>query len=453
MAIKAVAATGMIGTGFDRESLRSGIKGADFIGCDAGSSDPGPYYLGSGESQVAPEAAARDLDAILELALPAKVPVVIGSAGTAGGRPHLERTLDIIRDIARERKWHFNLASIDCEPDRQALLDGYRDGCISPLDPAPPLDEEVLHDAARIVAMIGVEPFQAALRKGADVVVAGRASDTSIYAAIPVERGIPKWVAWHSGKILECGAASVERRLHPDSMVAELDSDGFTIYPPNPAMRCTPASVVAHSLYETSDPYHLTEPGGMLNTTECSYEPLDERSVRVGGGQFVSSPDYTVRLEGARLRGYRAIALAGIRDPLVVRQLDHFLEEVRAVIMQKVADSLRIDASDFILQWRVYGRNGSMGPLEPDPVVQGQEVGLVIDAVAATQHAASSIISLAWHTVLHHPIPEYSGLISNLALPYSPPGIDVGPVYEFCLNHIWRLDDPVSHFPITMERV
>lgn len=443
----------MIGTGFASESLRSAMAGADFVGCDAGSTDPGPYYLGSGEMQVSPEAATRDLQAILELALPARVPVVIGSAGTAGGRPHLERTLEIVRDLARDNHWHFKLASIDCEPDRQALLEAFRGGRIGPLDPAPPLDEEVLGGAERVVAMIGAEPFQAALREGADVVVAGRASDTSIYAAIPVERGIPRSVAWHAGKILECGAASVEQRLHPDSMIAELDSNGFTMYPPNPAMWCTPTSVVAHSLYETSDPYHLTEPGGMLDTTRCTYEAVDDRSVRVTGGQFVSAPAYTVRLEGARLRGYRAIAIAGIRDPLVLRQLDHFLEEVAGVITKKVADSLRIDANDFTLQWRVYGRDGSMGRLEPDPVIRSHEVGLVIDVVAATQHAASSIISLAWHVVLHHPIPEYAGLISNLAFPYSPPGIDVGPVYEFCLNHVWQLDDPLAHFPITLETV
>lgn len=453
MTVKAVAATGMIGTGFATDSLRRAIGDADFVGCDAGSTDPGPFYLGAGTPQVARDAAARDIEEILSAALPAKVPVLIGSAGTAGGRPHLDWTLDIVRDVARQNGWHFTLGSIDSEPDRATLVNAYRNGQIGPLDPAPPLDEGVLQGAERVVAMIGAEPFQAALRQGADVVVAGRSSDTSIYAAVPAERGVPKSVAWHAGKILECGAASAERRLHPDSMVAELDGEGFTIYPPNPAMRCTPASVVAHSLYETSDPFHLAEPGGMLDTTACEYTALDDRAVRVTGGQFVSAPAYTVRLEGARLSGFRAIAIAGIRDPLVLRQLDNFLDEVRAVVAKKAQESLRVAPEDFTLTWRVYGKDGSMGSLEPDPTVTGHEVGLVIDVVAGSQRTASAIISIAWHTALHHPIPEYSGLISSLAFPYSPPGIDVGPVYEFCLNHLWTLEDPFTQFPIALERV
>jgi hypothetical protein len=34
--------------------------------------------------------------------------------------------------------------------------------------------------------MMGVEPIQQALRSGAQIVVAGRSSDTSIFAALPL---------------------------------------------------------------------------------------------------------------------------------------------------------------------------------------------------------------------------------------------------------------------------
>ena len=37
--------------------------------------------------------------------------------------------------------------------------------------------------------MMGPEPFQKALEDGADVVIAGRASDAAIYAAIPLMQG------------------------------------------------------------------------------------------------------------------------------------------------------------------------------------------------------------------------------------------------------------------------
>jgi len=57
--LKAVAATGQLGTGFKGETLAEAARGASFIGCDAGSTDPGPYYLGSGETQAADAALER----------------------------------------------------------------------------------------------------------------------------------------------------------------------------------------------------------------------------------------------------------------------------------------------------------------------------------------------------------------------------------------------------------
>jgi hypothetical protein len=326
-------------------------------------------------------------------------------------------------------------------------------GRITPLTPAPHLDQSVIEGAAHIVAMAGCEPFQEALRRGAQVVVAGRTSDVSIFAAVPLEKGIPVGVAWHAGKVLECGAASVEQRLYPDSMVAELDDDGFTVYPPNPRLHCTPTSVVSHTLYENADPYHLLEPGGMLDTTECSYVAVNGRSVRVTGSAFVPASRYTVRLEGAVLAGYRAVAIAGIRDPLVLRQLDSFLAGLQEVVADKVKDSLGLSREEYSIRWRVYGRDASMGPLEPRPVVDGHEVGLLIDIIAPSQTASSAICSIAWHTGLHHPIPQYSGLVSNLAFPFSPPGLDAGPAYRFCINHVLALDDPCKPFRITVEDV
>src|SRR3981081_3705690 len=180
--------------------------------------------------------------------------------------------------------------------------------------------------------MMGIEPIQCALNAGAQVVIAGRCSDVAIYAAWPVLQGIPRAVAFHAGKILECGAASAAQRLYPDCMAAELDQDGFTVEPPNPSLRWTPQSVAAHTLYETGDPYHLVESGGTLDTTDARFEAVSDRAVRVTGSRFIPSDEYTVRLEGAALVGYRSMVVAGIRDPLVLRQLDTFLSTLRTVV-------------------------------------------------------------------------------------------------------------------------
>jgi Acyclic terpene utilisation family protein AtuA len=450
--IKAVAATGNLSTGFREESLARAVQqGAHFVGCDGGSTDSGPYYLGSGNPRGPRQGVKRNLGLILRETLCAGIPAIVGTAGHAGGRPHLQWAVEIVRELARENGWHFKLAAIDSEIDPETLVEAFRKKQIKPLSPAPVFNEEVIRQGQRFVAMMGIEPIQAALASGAQMVIAGRCSDVAIYAALPVMQGIPKHVAFHAGKILECGAASVAQRLYADCMSAELDENGFTVEPPNPELRCTPQSVAAHTLYENADPYSLVEPGGRLDTTAARYEAVSDRAVRVEGGKFVPAKKYTVRIEGAALAGYRSIVIAGIRDPLIIRQLDQFLSSLHSAVERKIADNLSPPPEAYTLNFRVYGRDGTMGPLEPNPRTEGHEVGLIIDVVASSQELASDILPLVWHSGLHHPIPEYQGLISNFAFPFSPPGVDVGPVYRFCVNHIWELDDPCAPFRTTWE--
>jgi hypothetical protein len=450
--IRALAATGNLSTGFREETLiRAVEQGAHFIGCDAGTTDSGAYYLGSGNARGPREGTKRNLRIMIREGLKAGIPVIVGSAGHAGGKPHLDWTLEIVRELARENAWHFKLAAIDSEIPKEVLVQALLEGRIAPLCPAPEFQETSIRQAERFVAMMGIEPIQSALKLGAQVIVTGRCSDVAIYAALPVLEGIPKNVAFHAGKILECGSAAVAQRFYPDCMAAELDQDGFTVDPPNPAFRCTPQSVAAHTLYENADPYHLIESGGTVDTTAAQYEPISDRAVRVSGAQFIPAEKYTVKIEGAALAGYRSIVVAGIRDPLILSQLDKFLTTLRAVVERKIHDSMKLTSNDYTLQFRVYGSNGSMGQTEPCPQVEGHEVGLIIDIVAASQSLAADILPIVWHTGLHHPIQEQEGLISNLAFPFSPPGADIGPVYRFCANHVWHLDDPCKPFRMTLE--
>jgi hypothetical protein len=452
--IKAVAATGNLSSGFREETLvRAVEQGAHFIGCDAGTTDSGPYYLGSGNVRGPREGTKHNMRIMIQEGLKAGIPIIVGSAGHAGGRPHLDWTLEIVRELASENQWHFRLAAIDSEISKDTLCTALGDGRITPLSPAPEFSAKSIRQAQRFVAMMGIEPIQAALSAGAQVIIAGRCSDVAIFAALPVLQGIPKQVAFHAGKILECGSAAVAQRYYPDCMAAELDQDGFIMEPPNPAFRCTPQSVAAHTLYENADPYRLVESGGTVETTEARYEAISDRAVRVTGGKFIPAEKYTVKIEGAALAGYRSIVVAGIRDPLVLRQLDTFLESLRAVLEKKIADSLKLTLEDYTLQFRVYGANGVMGGLEPCARIEGHEVGLIFDVVAASQGLAADILPIVWHTGLHHPIPEYEGLISSLAFPFSPPGVDMGPVYRFCANHVWHLDDPCAPFRTTFENL
>ena len=175
--------------------------------------------------------------------------------------------------------------------------------------------------------MMGTEPYLRAMEEGAQVVLAGRSSDTSIFAAIPMQKGLPASMAWHSAKILECGAASVAVRRHPDGMMAWVREGEFVIEPPNPEYVCTPQSIASHTLYENAHPFLLKEPSGTLDVTNARYEAISDRAVRVWGSEFIPADTYTIKLEGAEMVGYQSVIVGSIRDPVMIRQLPELAGE------------------------------------------------------------------------------------------------------------------------------
>jgi hypothetical protein len=240
-AIRVLAPTGVLGSGFLESSFKDGLRRQPhFIGSDAGSTDPGPSPLGAGTTSFPARAIKRDLRLMLLGARQAKVPLLIGTCGGAGGEPHLQIVFDLLQEVAREEGLRFRTALIHAEQDKQVLKDKLRAGRIKPLDPAPEFDEDTIERATRIVGMMGAESYIAALAGGADVVLAGRSSDTAIFASVPIHRCFPEGLSWHAAKILECGAAAATHRKSPDCIMATIGRDDFVIEPLDPELRCTP---------------------------------------------------------------------------------------------------------------------------------------------------------------------------------------------------------------------
>lgn len=440
--VKVLAPTGMVGTGFSEDSFHRGVDLApDVIGCDAGSTDPGPYYLGSAQPLPGPEAAARDLALMLRAGAERSIPVLIGSAGTSGADAGVDWTAELVREIARRDGLRFEMATIYSEVPTDTVTALAKQGRLQGLGNAPPLTEDAIGRLTRVVGQIGPEPFIDALARGAQVVIAGRSSDASMFTATPISQGLTGGPTWHAAKILECGAGGVDQRLHPDCMFAWVEDDQFRVEPPNPAMTCSPASVTSHFLYENADPFVLTEPPGRLDVSEATYEQ-DGRGVVVRGSRFLPAEEYTIKLEGVEPVGYRRVCLGGIRDPLLLRQLPAFLDSAKASAQKKIQESLGLSPDRYSMIVRVYGANAVMRDREPRPDDVGHEVGVLIDVLADTPEASKAAIAIAWHTFLHHPIPEWTGLISNLAFPCSPPDVDVGLTYRFAVNHVARVHEP-----------
>src|SRR3981081_4426638 len=307
---RVLAATGVIGAGFKVESLNRGIAlQPTFIACDAGSTDSGPAYLGSGKPKLSREACARDLRLLLKARDTLKVPLIIGSCGTSGRDAGVDWMAQIAREIAGEERLHFKAALIKSDQSTAYLKRRLAEQRIRPLFPAPPISEQVI-ESSHIVGMMGTEPIQAALAAGADVVLAGRASDSALYAAIPLTLGADPGLSWHAAKTLECGAACAVVPA-ADCMFARIRDDHFDIEPLDLNARCTPQTIAAHTLYEKANPFLLTEPSGVIDTERAEYHALSDRLVRVTGSRFTPATQNNVKTQRAPILGYQTLSLGG----------------------------------------------------------------------------------------------------------------------------------------------
>jgi Acyclic terpene utilisation family protein AtuA len=447
--LRIVALNGALGYGYDFESLEAGLAlSPHMVGGDAGSTDAGPYYLGTGTTMIRAEQVYRDLRRALVRARANKTPVVIGSAGLAGAAPNVRLTLDILTRIARDEQLHFRLALIHADIPNEVVTRACRDGRIEPMPGCGPLDERTVRECSHIVGQMGTEPFIAAIEGGADVILAGRACDTAIYAALPILRGYDPGLALHMAKIMECGAQCAIPLAPNDSLLGVIRRDHFLIRPLATHRRCTPESVAAHTMYEQPSPFILNEPEGVVDVSESVFEQVDEQTVRVSGAIFRPQSGKTrIKLEGARRVGFRAFTIAGIRDTNVIANLDLIERGVRAAVRRNLDQAVK--DGEYAIHFRFYGRDAVLGELEPSvghPLPR--EVGVLIEAVAQTQELASYVLSLTRSSFLHCPFEGRKTTAGNLAFPFSPSDYAGGEIYEFGVYHLMVVDDQNALFPI-----
>ena len=444
--LRLLSLCGFLGYGFPTESLAAGItRQPHMIGVDSGSSDPGPYYLGNGAQVVTREQLQRDLGQSLRVAREANIPYVVGSTGTAGGDPHLESVLQIVKEVAQRDRLQCRVALIRAEIPKLEVKRALREGRIRSMGMPTPLTEDRIEACVRIVAQMGVAPIARALEGGADIVLAGRACDTAIFATLPIMKGYDPGLAFHMAKIMECGAQCAIPTGTSDCLLATLRKDHFDLEPLNESRKLTPLSVAAHTMYEQPDPYGFFEPEGKVDLSNVRIESLDERRVRVYGARLIPEKTPTIKLEGAHLCGYRAIAIAGITDPALLANLDETETRVRAQVKQLTS----LEPDSYQLRFIYYGRDGVLGPRSVTaPCAPPPEVGVVMEAIAKNQEAAGALLALTRSTFLHQWFPGRKATGGNLAFPFSPSDFRGGPVYEFSVYHLMEVADAGEMFPV-----
>lgn len=182
------------------------------------SSDPGPGYLGTGKSYADRAGIKHDLQRMICSARERNIPF-IGSLGGGGSNEGVEWNLDIIDEIARENRLKFKAAVIRSEVDKSFIKGKLRQGIKArAVDPHFKLPEnltsEMVDESKVIVAQMGPEPIMKALDLDVQMVLTGRANDTSLPLAAALKKGFPKGISLQMAKVVECSGWAILQEDH-----------------------------------------------------------------------------------------------------------------------------------------------------------------------------------------------------------------------------------------------
>lgn len=441
--IKILVPTGSLGAGAREDEVRYGIaQGAHAIATDAGSTDSGAAYLAQGISKNNRGSVKRDLTILMRAAADAGIPLIVGTSGQAGGDRNVDWTRDIAVEVAKELGLRPKIALLYCEQEKETLKRYNGAGKVRPLPPLGALEDATIDACDHIVAVMGPEPYMAALAAGADIILGGRTTDTAVLASFALLKGASVGASWHAAKIAECGGQCTVSPAASAGVLISIGADGFEVEPLSTENRCSPESVSAHMLYENSNPFLLTEPGGVLDVTDAIYRQLDARRVAVTGSVWKPQP-YTMKLEGAGSRRFQTIMMIGIQDPHVLSNVDAFHDRMLAALYDRVHKTIGPAAGDFHISLRMYGWNAVSGDRPPPGTPAPREIGVLFVATADSQEMASQIAKACNPYFFHFPVLMDEELPSY-GFAFSPADIDRGPVYEFLLNHVVALEDPME---------
>jgi len=424
------------------ESFRIGVAARpDCIAADSGSCDIGPVPLGTDTSASPLAWQTHDLEHMLLAARELGVPMIIGSAGDTGSNSRVDLYVQIIKDLAAKHGLkRFSLGYFYSEVDREMLRWRMRAGAtVTGLDGRDALTVAELDATERVVAMAGVHPFIDLMRRGADVIIGGRSSDSCVFAAPAIHHGIPESQAYYLGKVLECASFCAEPYGGKETVLGEASADDVKVTAMHPAQRCTVASVAGHAMYERADPYFEHVAGGTLDMSACRYEQFGDKTTRITGARFTPAPEFRVKLEGAGKVGERYVGLVGIRDPYTIAHVDQVIGWAKQQVRERFGDT------GYDLHYTVYGRDGVMGDLEPVRT-PAHELCILVQGVAPTAAMAEEVCMIGTRQMFYARLPEVKGSAGSVAFAIDEV-LRASPAYRWTLNHTLPCADPLELFP------
>jgi hypothetical protein len=238
-------------------------------------------------------------------------------------------------------------------------------------------------------AYIGAFPLAEALNAGADVVIAGRSTDTALALAPMIhafgwrDRDWNKLAAGTiAGHIVECGAqcsggnCQVDWQSIPDMAnigypVIEAEADGTFVVTKHPGTggRVHSDTIKEQLLYELGDPKRYITPDCVADFTSIQLEDIGPDRVRVSGIRGSERPA-TLKLSISYAAGWKAIGTLVYSHPQALEKAQAADRIVRARL---AGLGLQFDA----IETEYFGLNACLGAAAP-PIADPAEIQLRI---------------------------------------------------------------------------
>ena len=110
--------------------------------------------------------------------------------------------------------------------------------------------------------------------------------------------------------------------------------------------------------------------------------------------------------------------------------------------MENKLHKLGFPFEDFSYQLRAYGWNAVYGGAVPQGY-RPNELGVLLTVTAKTQELATQVAKAFNPMLLHFPL-NWEQPLPSFAFPFSPSEIQRGKIYEFRLNHIVEIENPLE---------
>lgn len=249
---------------------------------------------------------------------------VVTNAGGVNPRGCAEAVVEMARRLRLSRKLRIAVISGDD-------IIGHLDDLLARGHPLANLDtgrglQEIRTQVLAANAYLGMQPIVEALRRGADVVISGRVTDTGLTLGPLVHEFGWRRDDWDkiaagtvAGHIIECGAQSSGGNLLKDwRAVRGLDNPGFPIVEaredgsflvtkhPKTGGVVNVASVAEQLVYEMGDPTQYITPDGVADFTTIQLQQAGKDKVRVSGVKGGPKTPF-LKVSIAWFYGYKAV--------------------------------------------------------------------------------------------------------------------------------------------------